>query len=235
MRIVSLVPCITETLLTAGLGDQIVGHTRYCPEVDGAAVVGGVWDPDLDAIAALAPDLVYIDPEEQRPEHVDALEAHLSVQRISVRSIADSTALAEALGLPAASTGGGAVGSPIPVVVPIWLRPLRLLGAGRYGDAVLAAAGFANRVTMPGYPGGPTGCDDVDGLSDLLDGACLLLPTEPWGFGEDDAARYRATLASLRAVRVVDGRDLFWYGARTQAAIARLRAMQRTIEEETTP
>lgn len=234
MRIVSLVPCITETLVAAGLGDQIVGHTRYCPGGDGVAVVGGVWDPDLDAIAALAPDVVYIDPEEQRPEHIDALEARLSVERISVRSIADSAALAEAFGLPAAPKAAP-VGAPIPTVVPIWLRPLRLLGAGRYGDAVLAAAGFSNRVTAPGYPRGPTGCDDVDGLSDLLNGACLLLPTEPWSFGEDDAARYRATHTTLRAVRVVDGRDLFWYGARTRAAIARLRAMRRTLEEVTNP
>ena len=235
MRIVSLVPCITETLVTAGLGDQIVGHSRYCPEVDGAAVVGGVWDPDLDAIAALAPDLVYIDLEEQRPEHIDALEARFSVERISVRSIADSAALAEALGLPAASPWGAPIGPPIPAVVPIWLRPLRLLGEARYGDAVLSAAGFANRVTAAGYPGGPNGCDDVDGLNDLLDGACLLLPTEPWSFGEEDAARYRATQASLHAVRVVDGRDLFWYGARTKAAIARLRAMQQTLQEEKNP
>ena len=235
MRIVSLVPCITETLVAAGLGDRIVGHSRYCPEVDGAAVVGGVWDPDLDAIAALAPDTVYIDPEEQRPEHVDALEARLSVKRVSVRSIADSVALAEAFGLPAGHHEADPVGPPVPAVVPIWLRPLRLLGAGRYGDAVLAAAGFANRVTAPGYPGGPSGCDDVDGLGDLLDGACLLLPTEPWSFGEDDAARYRAAHPNLQSVRVVDGRDLFWYGARTLSAIARLRDVQRTLKEGTTP
>lgn len=60
-RIVSLAPNITEILFALGLGDRIVGVTRYCdypPEARGREKVGGLLDPDLEKIRALRPDLV---------------------------------------------------------------------------------------------------------------------------------------------------------------------------------
>lgn len=227
-RIVSMVPCITETLLAAGLGDRIVGRTRYCPPVEDAAEIGGVWDPDLDLIVSLRPDLVLVDPEEQRPEHLAALEASVPVTSISVRSVEEALAFAGATADP-----GDAPATAIPVIVPIWLRPLRLLGIGRYGDALLRAAGFDNRISSEGYPGTPGGLGEVEDLGELLAGACLLLPTEPWAFDEEDAMRYRRSIPDLQAVGVVDGRDLFWYGARTPAALERLRELWRSLQEGT--
>lgn len=224
MRIVSLVPCITETLLAAGRGAELVGRTRYCPEVPAAAIVGGVWDPDLEGIEALAPDRVYVDPEEQRPEDLAALEGRVPVTRVSVRTVEEALRFA---GAPAAPPGPRPAPA-LPVVVPIWLRPLRLVGAGRYGDALLRAAGFENRIGDAGYPA--PGCDDLDGVDAALDGAVLLLPTEPWAFDEADAMRY-ASNHRLRATRVIDGRDLFWYGARTPGALARLRALHSVLSE----
>ena len=223
-RIVSLVPCITETLLARGLGDRIVGRTRYCPEVPGATEIGGVWDPSIDQIASLTPDLVLVDPEEQRPEDLAALEARLPVTRLTVRTIADALAFAGSPALPDAPPAPA-----LPVIVPIWLRPLRLVGVGSYCDALLRASGFFNKITNEGYPGGPGDGDDLPALGDALDGACLLLPTEPWAFDEEDAARYTGTIPALRAIRVVDGRDLFWYGSRTPGALTRLRALHRAL------
>lgn len=59
-RIVSMAPSLTETLLALGLEDRVVGVTRYCPGVDGAAVVGGYFDPSYEAIVSLEPDLVIV-------------------------------------------------------------------------------------------------------------------------------------------------------------------------------
>lgn len=224
-RIISLVPCITETLLARGFGDRIVGVTRYCPDHDGAAIVGGVWDLDFEQINALSPDLVLADPEEQRDDDLEALEERLPVQRISVRTVEEALAFAGA-----DANLSDAPAPTIPVVVPIWLRPLRLLGAGRYGDSLLRAAGFDNRVSEEGYPGAPRGAAELEDAGELLDGACLLLPTEPWAFDEDDIVRYRRS-DGPRTVHVVDGRDLFWYGARTLAALERLRALYLSLQE----
>ncbi|CUS95693.1 hypothetical protein JGI7_02282, partial [Candidatus Kryptonium thompsonii] len=44
-RIVSLAPSITETLFFLGVGDRVVGVTRYCnfpPEAKSKTIVGGV-------------------------------------------------------------------------------------------------------------------------------------------------------------------------------------------------
>lgn len=59
-RVVSLAPSVTETMVALGLGDRLVGVTRYCdPPPDVApARVGGYLDPDVEGIVALQPDLV---------------------------------------------------------------------------------------------------------------------------------------------------------------------------------
>jgi len=60
-RIISLAPSITETLFALGLGDRVVGVTRYCvypPEVRLKPKLGGLMDPNFEAVVALRPDLV---------------------------------------------------------------------------------------------------------------------------------------------------------------------------------
>jgi iron complex transport system substrate-binding protein len=62
-RIVSTAPSITEALFALGLGDQVVGVSRYCdypPQVVKLPKVGSYIRPDLEAIARLAPDLVVL-------------------------------------------------------------------------------------------------------------------------------------------------------------------------------
>ena len=60
-RIVSMTPSMTETLFALGLGGNVVGVSRFCaypPEVQTIAKVGGLMDPDLEAIVRLAPTCV---------------------------------------------------------------------------------------------------------------------------------------------------------------------------------
>lgn len=55
-RVISLAPSITETLLFMGFGDRLIGVTRYCGVE--REIVGGIYDPDLEKIIKLKPDLV---------------------------------------------------------------------------------------------------------------------------------------------------------------------------------
>ena len=57
MRVVSMVPSVTESLLHWGVVP--VACTRFC-EQPTLAHVGGTKDPDVAAIVALAPDLVVV-------------------------------------------------------------------------------------------------------------------------------------------------------------------------------
>ncbi len=62
-RIVSLAPSATEVLFDLGLGDRVVGVTRFCdypPEAKQKTDIGGFLDPDYEAILALKPDLAVV-------------------------------------------------------------------------------------------------------------------------------------------------------------------------------
>lgn len=60
-RIVSLAPNVTEILFALGLGDRVVGVTRFCdypPEASSIRRVGGLVDPNVEIVRSLDPDLV---------------------------------------------------------------------------------------------------------------------------------------------------------------------------------
>ena len=69
-RIVSLAPSLTETLFALGLGDRVVGVTRFCTHIlqrsSELPKVGGHLDPNFEAIVSLEPDLVVVIPVEPR-------------------------------------------------------------------------------------------------------------------------------------------------------------------------
>lgn len=66
MRVVSMVPSWTETLLRAGV--QVVGRTRYCihppQKITNVPIVGGTKDVSWDLVIDLKPDVVLFDKEE---------------------------------------------------------------------------------------------------------------------------------------------------------------------------
>jgi iron complex transport system substrate-binding protein len=60
-RIVSLAPHVTEVLFAAGAGERIVGTVDYSDYPEAAKAirrVGGYSRVDLEAVAALRPDLI---------------------------------------------------------------------------------------------------------------------------------------------------------------------------------
>ncbi|MBN2216346.1 MAG: ABC transporter substrate-binding protein [Pirellulales bacterium] len=76
-RIVSMAPSVTEILFQLGLGDRVVGVSRFCdypPDARGLPRVGGLFDPNLEAIVMLRPDLVILPtPEAGTVEGFDKL------------------------------------------------------------------------------------------------------------------------------------------------------------------
>ncbi|MCW5801835.1 MAG: ABC transporter substrate-binding protein [Deltaproteobacteria bacterium] len=256
-RVVSLVPSDTYSVIALGAGELLVGRTTYCesPEAAAVPVVGGTKDVDVEAVVALAPELVIANQEENTRQALEAIAARGVKVLVSLpRRVPDGSAhlarLARILGvgerdpartlirrayaLPpasAAETGPRAF-------VPIWKDPWMTLNADTFGSDVLAHAGVANAFgdRQRLYPlaadlgKGPaieaTGrdvryprvtLDEVRARSPEL----VVLPSEPYAFTAGDEAELRAALPGARIVRV-DGKDLFWYGAWTVDALARL-------------
>jgi ABC-type hemin transport system substrate-binding protein len=236
MRVVSLVPSVTESLLAWGVDP--VGVTRFC-EQPGYPTVGGTKNPDVAGIVALRPDLVVVDREENRAEDARALEAAgipLHVLHIrGVEDVADALAgLRGALGLPAQDplAPDPSVPAPGPAAVvrawvPIWRRPWMTIGAATYGTSVLARAGVGNVFAdaADAYP--EVSLDDARARRPDV----VLAPSEPYPFAE----RHRAELATVAPVVFVDGKDLFWWGVRTPGAARRLAGMARRLRGRDLP
>jgi ABC-type Fe3+-hydroxamate transport system substrate-binding protein len=226
-RVVSLVPSITETLLAWGVTP--VGVSRFC-DAPGVTPVGGTKNPDLEAIRALEPDLVLMDREENRREDAEALEAagqNLLVTH--VRSLGDVgpalRTMAEALGVDPGPVDGDhdPVPSGFTVWVPIWRRPWMTINAATYGSSLLAAAGLGNVYQDVGetYP-----VVDLDEARQKGPDY-VLAPSEPYPFSE----RHRADLEEVAPAVFVDGRDLFWWGVRSGAALSRLRDLAVALRQ----
>ncbi|MEP1123518.1 MAG: helical backbone metal receptor [Ilumatobacter sp.] len=227
LRIVSLVPSSTETLLA--LGAQVVACTKYC-EQPHIAHVGGSKNPDIGAIVDLGPDLVVLDREENRIEDHDALvAAGVAVFVSDVTDLATAFAVVDDL---AAAAGVDATGHavrvpstvnvtrPVPgrstAFVPIWRRPWMTIGRATYGASLLDALGFD--VLQFGDDAYPT----VD-LVDVADAApdVVIVPSEPYEFDDGHLSEIADAMPAASIVRV-DGQDLFWWGIRTPAALDRL-------------
>ena len=91
------------------------------------------------------------------------------------------------------------------------------LNGRTYGSSVLDRAGIENVFEdhPDTYP--QSGVEEArDRRPDIV-----LAPSEPYPFAE----RHRAELEAVAPAVFVDGRDLFWWGARTPSAVDRLRAL----------
>ena len=71
-RIIPMAPNIVETVFALGAGDRVAGvssYTIYPPEATEKPEVGALFDPNLERIVALDPDLIII---QQKHEQVEA-------------------------------------------------------------------------------------------------------------------------------------------------------------------
>ncbi len=75
-RIVSHVPSITETLFALGLEEKVVGVSDYCDYPEEAKLkpsVGNYFNPSIENIVALDPDLVLTDGHSESIKQLDSL------------------------------------------------------------------------------------------------------------------------------------------------------------------
>ncbi|MCX4702152.1 helical backbone metal receptor [Streptomyces sp. NBC_01373] len=218
MRVVSLVPSLTEAV--AGTG-TLVGVTDWCTHPADLDVtrVGGTKNPKVDRILALAPDLVIANEEENRaPDLADLREAGVEVLVTEVRDVPEAFVelqrVLQACGartrprwLDEAEEAWSALRPPerrTTAVVPIWRRPWMVVGRDTFAGDVLARlgvdhlyAGHAER-----YPRIP--------VEELRAAApdVVVLPDEPYRFTPDDGPEAFPGLPCA----LVSGRHLTWYG-----------------------
>ena len=101
-RIVSLVPSVTEIVYALGAETHLAGVTDFCdypPAARGKPRVGGMIDPNLEAIVTLKPDLVIATTEGGREETVAQLKRlRIPTYLVAAHRVSDMTALIARVG-----------------------------------------------------------------------------------------------------------------------------------------
>ena len=237
-RIVSLVPSQTELLADLGLDAEVVGLTRFCVHPEGwkkrKRIVGGTKNVHPDRVAALAPDLVIANREENVRNEVKALAAFAPVYVTDVGTVDEALAMIRSVGRLvdraeradaladgiAAGFDALAEAPPLRAAYFIWREPWMSVGHDTIIHDVMRRAGFANVFgDRRRYP--EVTADEIAEAQPEV----VLLSSEPYPFRDKHLAEMQALVPDAR-VLLVDGELFSWYGSRLLHAPPYLAALR---------
>ncbi|SIQ88114.1 ABC-type Fe3+-hydroxamate transport system, substrate-binding protein [Chryseobacterium sp. RU37D] len=223
MKVVSLVPSITEALFDLGLTEnEIVGRTKFCihpkESVKNVAVIGGTKNISIDKIKALQPDLILANKEENIKEQIEALVNDFNVIVTNVENIEDNYYLLKNLGKIFHKEdkaqlfnhkiydvlNQAKINSTIKTAYLIWKNPYMTVGSDTFIHKVLTEIGFENIFeNQKRYPKIQT--------EDLVQADIIMLSSEPFPFKEKHIEELREFYPDKR-IMIVDGEAFSWYG-----------------------
>ena len=226
MRVVSLVPSLTETLFDIGAGDDVAGVTDWCifpPDLDRPRL-GGTKSPNVAKIRELAPDIVYMNSEENLRRHADAIETFAKVIVTEPKNVDDVVALIEQLGATHERDVSAWIARiaaarrhvrDFSFAVPIWKKPWMWCGGDTYVSNLVETVGGHNvlrdRLRYPSMS-----VEEVLALKPEF----VFLPDEPYAFTEEDAR----SIEGARVIGPFPGHLFTWHGTRTALGLEWLAA-----------
>jgi iron complex transport system substrate-binding protein len=170
-RIVSLAPANTEIVAALGSMDRLVGVTTYCdypPEVARIEKVGDFMQPNLEAIAALDPDLVLVTTGVQAevigqlealgaavvavdPQTLEALYASIGTVGDAIGETAAATDLVDSMRIQVENIAEQVESASVTCFLEISQDPIFTVGSGTLLNDLIEQAGGENVVTEAGY------------------------------------------------------------------------------------
>lgn len=225
-RIVSLVPSQTELLYHLGLGERVVGITKFCihPEewYRSKTRIGGPKKLNIDKIIELQPDLIIGNKEENIKEEVEALQQVAPVWISDVFNLEDALSMISSISEMCEKVTEGNVliqqiKSNFSTLKPlrkapkvgyfIWRDPYLVVGGGNFIHHILTEQlGFENAFgKIERYP-----VLDRNNLPDL---DYVFLSTEPYPFNIKHIPEIQHIFPKAK-ILVVDGEYFTWYGSR---------------------
>ncbi|UEQ76441.1 ABC transporter substrate-binding protein [Chryseobacterium arthrosphaerae] len=223
MKIVSLVPSITEALFDLGLTEnEVVGRTKFCihpqHKIKNVAVIGGTKNINIDKIKGLQPDLILANKEENVKDQVEALMADCKVMVTHVETIEDNYYLLKNLGkLFGKEERAQAfnlkiydilnqtkLDTPVKAAYLIWKNPYMTVGKDTFIHRILSEIGFENVFKdKTRYP-------QIE-AEDLAEADVIMLSSEPFPFKEKHIEELRIVYPDKK-IMIVDGEAFSWYG-----------------------
>lgn len=162
VRVVSLMPSMTEIVVAFGGASQLAGRTRFDedPAISDVPSVGGTVNPDVEAILEARPDLVitWADTDARalterfesfglpvyaaRARSIDDFERHARALGALLGRSAAAEALVEQVGQQLEAVRVDAPEAERPsVLFVVWPRPLITTGAGTFVDELIRQVG----------------------------------------------------------------------------------------------
>jgi len=231
-RIISLVPSQTELLSELSLDERVIGITKFCVHPDAwkntKVIVGGTKNFSVERIAALNPDLIIGNKEENDQQRIGALTRNFPVWMSDITSFEDALAMIESLGeLTGRPDSASAVLHQIrnafqnlkrrtsgSVLYLIWRKPWMAAGQNTFINTMLEKIGLSNCIEdQERYP--VLSAEDIQKYHPDF----ILLSSEPYPFAEAHIAEIRSIFPHANII-LVDGEMFSWYGSRMALAPA---------------
>jgi ABC-type Fe3+-hydroxamate transport system substrate-binding protein len=243
-RIISIVPSQTELLFDLGLGDQIIGLTKFCihpvGEVKSKAKIGGTKQLNIDLIKSLRPDLIIANKEENERSQVEELMKYFPVWISDISNMVDALQMIESVGeitrkqvkaqrvvqdIQTLFSELKPAKEALSVAYFIWRKPYMMAGKQTFIDDMLSRCGFINCINQTRYPE-----IDANGLV-ALNPNVVLLSSEPYPFKQKHIDEFAAILPNAKLL-LVDGEMFSWYGSRLQFAAAYFAQIINLLENQ---
>lgn len=237
-RIISLVPSQTELLFHLGVGDAVVGRTRYCihpaEQVQRVRSIGGTKKYRFDVIDQLQPDLIIGNKEENDEAGIRQLAASYPVWISDIMTLSDALAMicqvgqlvnavdkAEQLAADIAARFAQLPRRqrPFRVAYFIWQKPFMVVAAQTFIHDVLTRWGCVNAFAEEGNGRYPVVTSEQIHAANL---DAILLSSEPFPFTEKHQQAFMAQFPGI-PVHLIDGEMLSWYGSRLLLTVDYLR------------
>ena len=235
LRIICLVPSITELVCDLGLSDQLVGRTGFCVHpwetVRRIPKVGGTKDVKLDRVRELKPTHVIVNVEENRRETAEALAEfvpHIVVTHPQeprdnldlyrqLGAVFDRGLQAERLCAQfetALAELQGDTARPVQdVLYLIWRDPWMAVAPATYIAQTLSLLGWRTHPLEADEP-----YPEVDPQAYAGRVERVLLSSEPYHFKQRHIPEVQALVPDA-TVTLIDGEMTSWYGSRAIAGM----------------
>jgi len=239
--IVSLVPSLTELLFDLGLGDQIVGRTRFCihpkSDVESVPIIGGTKNPNVEKIKSLKPDLIIANHEENKKEDVEELQKDFEVMVTQISTIEEAFFAIHKIGkrCDAEQAANELIHAiqrefderpdepTLSVAYLIWKNPWMTVGGDTYVHSVLSEWNLANVFGEERrYPK-----ITLEQMNELQPDV-ILLSSEPFPFKEKHIQEISEACPNS-SVLLIDGEWFSWYGSRMLTSFKKLNEFRRAI------
>ena len=240
MKIVSLVPSITESLFDFRLTkNEVIGRTKFCihPEnkVKDVAIIGGTKNLNIEKIIALNPDLIIANKEENEKLQVEELQKKCKVWVTDIRNLEDNENFISEVGIllnkeKLAAEFNRNINEifinksekeSVKVAYLIWKNPYMTIGSDTFIHEILEKLGFENIFkNEKRYP-------EIS-LDQMNEADYIFLSSEPFPFQQKHIEEIQKHLPNQKII-LVDGEAFSWFGTHISKCATYYKTLQAEI------